>query len=472
MRTFFEKAWAALRFVAHYVWIAIKAIAHFLLWLIRMILHFLSNAISWSRNNLSPRVQTILLATIVALIIVGVALVFTGHGCSMPAPQQEETTEVEEMPQVSYDPNETDIQALNYTPNTMMSFSLVQSGNQMYPELSEDENRAITSALSIYTTDKEDVGFLIMNLNTGSGYCYNIDTKIYGASTYKGPLSVFLCEEYIDAGNIKKSSVSSRIEDAIIWSDNNSYHSLKHGFDGSTHNEWLMEMDIDPSSYSATFPTYSVRDSATLWMHAWDYLNSGSDTADWLKGLFAQTETSFLRTGALQAGMDNATVYNKAGWCVSSNDTADSVNDAGIVVEGDNVYLVVAFSSESDSPRTEANLANLFEALLSVRHSLDASNATWENVEYVEVAPAEEGDSNDESSVQYTIVETPNENDGSSSDQVIVEQSAGTELIVDQRSGAMIEIAPAEIKSSSKASGYDFVMALKDGTSYRIAEVR
>lgn len=449
MSTFFEKLWHAASFVVQYLGIALKAIGRFLLWLGRKLLHGLSALITWVRLNLSPRGQTILLATLIALVIVGVALLLTGHGCSMVAPQQEEAPVEEKMPEVSYAPDESDVQSLSAPSNTITSFSLVQSGNQMYPELSEEDNKAITSALAVYKADEEDVGFLIMNLNTGSGYCYNIDTKIYGASTYKGPLSVFLCEEYIDAGNIKRSSVSERIENAVVWSDNNSYRSLKHGFDGSTHNEWLIEMGIDPSGYSATFPTYTVRDSATLWMHTWDYLNSDSDTAEWLKGLFSRTKTSFLRTGAINAGMEDAMIYNKAGWCVSSNnaedpgddmdlvvdaDMEDSVNDAGIVVDGNDVYLVIAFSSESDSPRNEANLANLFEALLRARHSLDASSATWENVEYVEVAP---GDNS-----------TPS--------------SDSSRVIIDQATGAQIQVEPS--------SGYDLVVALDNGSSYRVTK--
>lgn len=79
--------------------------------------------------------------------------------------------------------------------------------------------------------------------------------------------------------------------------------------------------------------------------------------------------------------MDNATVYNKAGWCVSDSGREDAVNDAGIVVDGDNTYLVVAFTSRPDSPTAEANLSALFASLLKARHSLDASSATWDNVE-------------------------------------------------------------------------------------------
>lgn len=434
MSTFFEKVFGALRFAGHYLWIALKAIGRFLLWLGSLLLRLLSNIITWARYNLSARVQMILIAIIVALIIVGVALVFTGHGCT-PAPSQDETTEEQTMPEVTYTPDEADIQAFAQNPETITSFSLVSSGNQMFADLSEEDNKAITNAMSWLKNDSNDVGFLIMNLNSGSGFCYNIDTKIYGASTYKAPMSVFLCEEYVDGGTMKRSAVSTRIENAIIWSDNESYRSLKHSFDGSNHNAWLQSMGIDPSGYMSTFPTYSVRDSATLWMHTWEYLNSGSETADWLKGLFSRTETSFLRNGADQAGMTNATVYNKGGWCVSNSGVEDAVSDAGIVVEGDNVYLVVAFTSAADSPTAEANLSNLFECLLKVRHSLDPSSATWENVEVVE-APAEstteEGQVLIESAdgrEQYEIVVAPSDDANSGNSQMA--QSSETELVID-----------------------------------------
>lgn len=443
MSTFFEKLFAIVRTVAHYLWIALKALGRGLLWLGSMILRLLSNLITWARYNLSPRVQMILIAIIVALMIVGVALVFTGHGCSADTGAEQAATEEEAPPEVTYTPNELDMQELAYTPNTIESFSLVESGNQMFATLSEDDNREITNALSWLQADNEDVGFLIMNLNTGSGFCYNIDTKIYGASTYKAPMSVFLCEEYIDGGTLQRSAVSTRIENAIVWSDNQSYRSLKHSFDGSAHTAWLQSMGIDPSSYMSTFPTYSVRDSATIWMHTWEYLNSGSSTAEWLGDLLSRTETSFLRNGAEQVGLDNATVYNKAGWCVSSSGVEDSVSDAGIVVEEDNVYLVVAFTSRPDNPTAEANLANLFEALLSVRHSLDASSATWDNVE-IAVAPAE-GESEE--------------------GQVLVESADGNEQYE-------IAVAPADDANSGNSQmaqnveGIEYVIAAPSGDSF------
>ena len=76
MSTFFEKLVAAVRFLGHYLWIALKALGRFLLWLGALLVRSLSNLITWIRLNLPPRVQFILLAVVVAILIVLVALVF------------------------------------------------------------------------------------------------------------------------------------------------------------------------------------------------------------------------------------------------------------------------------------------------------------------------------------------------------------------------------------------------------------
>lgn len=387
MSAFFEKLISALSIIVEFIGTVFKAIGRAILWVFRLIIHALSSFITWARYNLSGRAQVILLALIVALIVVGAALIFTGHGCS-PASQDDEANladQINELPAVTYTPDEHDIQKLNADPNAFTSFSLVSNGAQMYATLSEAENQTISEALVPYKENNRDVGFLIMNLGSGSGYCYNIDTKIYGASTYKGPFATYVCEELVDGGSTSLSSVDDWIENSITWSDNNSFFKLRNNYSGAAHGNWLSSMGIDTAGYSEYFPTYSVRESATLWMHMWNYLNSDSETAAWLKGLLKSTDTSFLRNGAEQAGLTNLTIYNKAGWCASEGpyEQVDGVNDAGIVVDGNQVYLVVAFSGAPDGPRAEANLANLFEALLSVRHNLDSSNASWDNVQVV-----------------------------------------------------------------------------------------
>lgn len=447
MSTFIKKLGRALHFIAHCLWVALKAIGR-----------TLSNIITWCRNHLSARTQLLLVAVIMALFIVGGALLFTGHGCT-PGSADDDEVEQTPSPEVTYTPDETDVQHISHNVDTITSFSLVESGNQMHAELADEEEQAIANEVAQFENKGDDVGFLIVNLSTGSGFCYNIDTAIYGASTYKAPLSVYLCEEFVDSGRMNLTAVQDRIENAIVWSDNDSYRSLKHGFEGAAHNAWLMSLGIDPSGYAATFPTYSVRDATTLWMHTWDYLNSGTATAEWLADLFSRTDLSFLRNAVEQSDMQYATVYDKGGWCASTSSNENSVNDAGIVIEDENIYVVVAFSNTPDSANAEDDLTQLFKALLGARHNLDASSATWENVEYVEAAPAGMSDGsseNEDDDSHYEMVIVPNDDDRSASNS--------SQIVIESDSDTQIEAEPT--------SDHELVMALDDGTSYSIARTR
>ena len=104
MSTFFEKLVAAVRFLGHYLWIALKTLGRFLLWLGALLVRSLSSLITWIRLNLPPRVRFILLAVVVAILIVLVALIFTGHACTF-TPDSEEPAE-EQPPEITYTPDE------------------------------------------------------------------------------------------------------------------------------------------------------------------------------------------------------------------------------------------------------------------------------------------------------------------------------------------------------------------------------
>ena len=131
MSTFFEKLVAAVRFLGHYLWIALKALGRFLLWLGALLVRSLSNLITWIRLNLPPRVQFILLAVVVAILIVLVALIFTGHGCST-APSPNEPAE-EQPPEVTYTPDEADFRQISIQPDTITSFRSSKTATRCMP---------------------------------------------------------------------------------------------------------------------------------------------------------------------------------------------------------------------------------------------------------------------------------------------------------------------------------------------------
>ena len=100
------------------------------------------------------------------------------------------------------------------------------------------------------------------------------------------------------AGAGVSSSIDSLLQPMIIDSDNNAFSSLRNSYDSSGFAEWLSSCGVDSSIMHDThFPRYSARESALLWLHTYQYLETDTPTAQHLASLYAQTNVSFIRAG-------------------------------------------------------------------------------------------------------------------------------------------------------------------------------
>lgn len=170
------------------------------------------------------------------------------------------------------------------------------------PVLSDQSLVSLSNALAYYKTNDYDVSYLLVDLGTGRGIAGNLDASIYGASSFKGPYCAYLAEDELNKNvNKIKSGRRTQIENTITWSDNSSYSKLRRTFGTDGMEEWLADAGVDTSLVDDTyFPHYSGRQSALMWLKIYEYLTDNeSSTAQWLSDLFASTEVSFLRNGAL-----------------------------------------------------------------------------------------------------------------------------------------------------------------------------
>lgn len=66
------------------------------------------------------------------------------------------------------------------------TFSLIE-GEDSTP-LSEEQQESLAAATQNIEDGGYTVGFTLINLNTGKGIAYNLDSRVYGASSFKGSL--------------------------------------------------------------------------------------------------------------------------------------------------------------------------------------------------------------------------------------------------------------------------------------------
>lgn len=283
-------------------------------------------------------VPVIILVLIIALLIFVVSSV---QSCA--AGGQDESISVQEVQpmNISYQASISGIDSIADSGATITGFSLAGEGQNYVPTLSEEGQNSIQSALTPFLEEDYDVGFIMMDLETGSGYAYNPDVEVYGASSFKGPVLIYGCQESLEPGILSIDTVDEVSSNSIIYSDNRSYYSMRAYFEEYSETglaNWLSSMNIDSSLESDTsFPHYSARISAKLWMNTYLYFTSSdsdSEIVSWAQDLFSQTEVSMLRAGVdptFPLVTDNGEVYlyqtGQSSQSTDQNNNTEGSND-------------------------------------------------------------------------------------------------------------------------------------------------
>lgn len=280
--------------------------------------------------------------------------------------------------------------AQRLTPNALNSvdsfatapgtFSLIE-GEDATP-LSEEQQESLAAATQNIEDGGYTVGFTLINLNTGKGIAYNLDSRVYGASSFKGPYAAFLCQHLGDndasypsdseaVGPGVSSSMYSLIQPMILYSDNSAFSSLRNSYDSVGFAEWLNSCGVDSEIMHDThFPRYSARESALLWLRTYQYLKTNTPTAQNLASLYEQTNVSFIRSGVNDDGEVEA-VLNKAGWCAGS-ERFTGLCDAGLIKCTDGTtYLMSTMTNSPDDGLYTVRLANLASTLFECRDVLE-----------------------------------------------------------------------------------------------------
>lgn len=223
----------------------------------------------------------------------------------------------------------------------------------------------LTQAVGGFEDEGHQLSFYLKDLTTGATVSYQADESYYPASSIKGPYVVAIYETLVDTGRTRASSVAGLAESAIVNSDNNAFSKLHDTYGASVFGTWLQSFGFDTSGYGGShsyrayyYPYTSATQLAEMWEHMYEYLSSGTDSADYLVSLFEQREVSPIA----DAVGSKYKSWGKAGWYASKKGqgTRPATVDAGIVFADSKPYLVVAMS---DAPSELEALTTVFVGL-------------------------------------------------------------------------------------------------------------
>ncbi len=351
---------------------------------------------------------------VIAVVLVAVFLVGAISSCSASQDGASQEEEQQAAPvAISFTPSVQSIDGVSNPGATVRGISLADASASYVPQMSDEGAAKVQDAVSAITSDGRTVGFALVDMETGSGYAYNLDQRVYGASSFKGPVLIYGCQQALETGKTTISKVNANAQEAIINSDNKSYYRMRRAFEGSASESlsaWLSSMGISTTLESDTsFPHYSARESLKLWMNAYLYLSSpdsNQEITQWAKKAFSSTAVSMVRNGvdpnsnplsqekvhsvaeelkgtvlgklktvevgtaksAQASPSSSVTVYDKAGWINGTED--DAVCDAGIIEENGKHYLITIMTNLADSESSRAKVSNLAAALWDQRATL------------------------------------------------------------------------------------------------------
>lgn len=352
---------------------------------------------------------------IVVVVLLAIFLVTSIGSCVSSAgnSSQGDGSQADQM-EISYTPSIQAIDGVSDPGANVQGISLADSNASYVPQLSEEGATQVRDAVSAITENNKAVGFAFIDLQTGSGYVYNLDQRVYGASSFKGHVLIYGCQQALETGQTSISRVNSSAQDAIINSDNTSYYRMRSVFESSASESlsaWLSSMNISTTLANDTsFPHYSARESLKLWMNTFLYLNSSDSNKEitkWAKKMLSGTTVSMVRSGVdpssnpvsrekmesvtqellgvlcpgkktvevgeakktkASSADESVTVYDKAGWINGSSDAA--VCDAGIIEEDGKYYLITIMTNLADGETSRAEVSNLATALWDQRSTL------------------------------------------------------------------------------------------------------
>lgn len=249
------------------------------------------------------------------------------------------------------------------------------------PTLSAQNEAALNEVLAYYNDNDISVGYILMDIGSGRGFARNIDEKIYGASSFKGPFCTYLLMNKVETDEYKltsslrdgvmsnsghfsfkgKDTLKNMISDTIIYSDNGSFGALRSGFSDSNLSSWLSSIGADSKmAYDEWFPHYTARDAARLWSATYNYIGTGTDGAQLLDTLYGSTETSFMRDALTDDGSsENEDDPEQAGEASTADgeEQASAVESDGVEENGQELVESAEEPKEGEISISEAVVA-------------------------------------------------------------------------------------------------------------------
>ena len=216
----------------------------------------------------------------------------------------------------------------------------------------------VASALSDIQAQNYNLSFVMLDLSSGRSMSYNADERLYPASSIKAAYCTMVMEN-----NGGSAGMASTIEDCLVNSSNDAFHTLIDTFGLSSYGAWLEAHGAPQAgsdAYVYYYPWISANEFSAIWQEIWRYGTSEEAGGAELGSYLAQTNHSAM--GDLLR--NSYEVWSKPGWYPADGNGLEATVDAGVVFSDCGPYVLIVMSNASED----------FDALLPLIDALNAAH--------------------------------------------------------------------------------------------------
>lgn len=225
-------------------------------------------------------------------------------------------------------------------------------------KLDDKDKKTIEQDIAKLNDKNYDVGFILLDLNTGEGLSYNPDLELYSASIAKAPYLAALDQNELKSNPQLKEKLKDKISNILHYSDDDAYKSLVKEFGTKSLVKWTDDIKLSsPPKLGERFWYTSPRDFISIWLKLYADYKAGR-----LDQEFVDMATSPKRSALYPATQDRERSWTKAGWHVDKSGTKVT-HDTGIIDAPTGPYIAIVFSS---IPQTFDELIPLSQDLCSI----------------------------------------------------------------------------------------------------------
>ncbi len=201
--------------------------------------------------------------------------------------------------------------------------------------ISDQTNEKLTDILDELEGKGYEVGFVLVDIQTGDAVSYHAGARIYSASVIKAPYIFSLLENNIAPTN--DMYLTGHL------SDNDAYQRIRRAYGNDVFTKWIEGTGIPKVQSLTRYIMTTPLDLCRMFYKGTALLLGDEAYSEWARDTFTDSLNSAV---ALTVGtQEDKSVYSKAGWIASASDAVDNCYTNGAVVDGEYPYVAAIMCS-------------------------------------------------------------------------------------------------------------------------------